>query len=203
MTTSRSRSPRVWRARRATRRAPDAALELLYQSSVARHTLHLVNTKFLNNQVPNAYKGGATKTHLPQAGSPAIDGGTNACPAFDQRGIARPRGAACDVGAVEVEPAPACPDKPDKPILVKPTNGKKAKGPNIALDWNDANCATSYDVIVKLGATNGPKKFKQVNLAISQATTSALTKGQTYYWRVTAKNANGSAKSVWWSFKVK
>jgi hypothetical protein len=36
------------------------------------------------------------------AGSPAIDAGDNAaCPAFDQRGVKRPQGNACDIGAVE------------------------------------------------------------------------------------------------------
>jgi hypothetical protein len=49
-----------------------------------------------------ADNGGPTQTHLPQAGSPAIDGGAG-CPSEDQRGINRPQGAACDIGAVEVE----------------------------------------------------------------------------------------------------
>ena len=48
-----------------------------------------------------ADNGGPTNTHLPLAGSPAIDGGGTGCPAGDQRGNARPAGLACDVGAVE------------------------------------------------------------------------------------------------------
>jgi hypothetical protein len=62
--------------------------------------------------------GGFTATKLPNAGSPAIDaipvgavGANNSrtplCPALgstDQRGVARPQGAACDIGAVEVQP---------------------------------------------------------------------------------------------------
>ncbi|MCI0575091.1 MAG: CSLREA domain-containing protein [Chloroflexi bacterium] len=56
---------------------------------------------------PLADNGGSTLTHLPLPGSPAIDGGTNTgCPDTDQRGQARPQGAACDVGAVEVETSP-------------------------------------------------------------------------------------------------
>jgi hypothetical protein len=40
---------------------------------------------------------------LPLNGSPAIDAGADdACPPFDPRGIARPQGAHCDIGAVEV-----------------------------------------------------------------------------------------------------
>jgi len=49
--------------------------------------------------------GGPTQTLLPQPGSALIEGGpASGCPATDQRGVARPRGGACDVGAVEVAP---------------------------------------------------------------------------------------------------
>ena len=55
---------------------------------------------------PLANNGGFTLTHLPAATSPAVDTGTNAdCPSPDQRGSMRPIGAACDVGAVEYNPA--------------------------------------------------------------------------------------------------
>jgi CSLREA domain-containing protein len=41
-------------------------------------------------------------THALAAGSPAIDAGDDAqCPATDQRGVVRPQGAHCDIGAVE------------------------------------------------------------------------------------------------------
>ena len=60
---------------------------------------------------PLADNGGPTRTHVPQAASPAVDaadpatpgsGGTS-CPDTDQRGVARPlpAGGRCDVGAVE------------------------------------------------------------------------------------------------------
>lgn len=52
--------------------------------------------------------GGPTDTILPLAGSPLIDGGDNTgCPLFDQRGVPRPFGPACDVGAVEITPPAA------------------------------------------------------------------------------------------------
>jgi hypothetical protein len=56
---------------------------------------------------PLAANGGPTPTRAPAGGSPAIDhGGTRAtgCPATDQRGVSRPQGPACDIGAVEVRP---------------------------------------------------------------------------------------------------
>ena len=52
-----------------------------------------------------ADNGGPTLTHALLAGSPAIDAADAAvCPATDQRGVTRPQGAGCDVGAYEVEP---------------------------------------------------------------------------------------------------
>ncbi len=44
--------------------------------------------------------GGTTQTVPLNSGSPAIDAGNN-CPATDQRGVARPIGPACDIGAYE------------------------------------------------------------------------------------------------------
>jgi large repetitive protein len=46
--------------------------------------------------------GGPTQTMLPEADSPAIDAGGTSCPSTDQRGIPRPQGGSCDIGAVEV-----------------------------------------------------------------------------------------------------
>jgi hypothetical protein len=44
--------------------------------------------------------GGPTPTHALLPGSPAIDT-SSACPATDQRGVTRPQGAGCDIGAFE------------------------------------------------------------------------------------------------------
>jgi predicted outer membrane repeat protein len=51
--------------------------------------------------------GGFTQTMALQAGSPAIDAGDNgACSPTDQRGIIRPQGAVCDIGAYEFDSGP-------------------------------------------------------------------------------------------------
>jgi CSLREA domain-containing protein len=57
---------------------------------------------------PLADNGGPTETHDLLPGSPAIDAGSPSCPppTTDQRGVTRPRGAACDIGAVEYVPEP-------------------------------------------------------------------------------------------------
>jgi len=55
-----------------------------------------------------ADNGGATQTHALVTDSPAIDAGDNAlCSddainSFDQRGVSRPQGSACDIGSFEV-----------------------------------------------------------------------------------------------------
>jgi hypothetical protein len=54
---------------------------------------------------PLTNNGGLTFTRRPVSTNPVIDNGTGAgCPPFDQRGVARPVGLACDVGAVEHVP---------------------------------------------------------------------------------------------------
>ncbi len=51
---------------------------------------------------PLQNNGGFTLTHALLTGSPAIDAGdNNGCPSTDQRGIARPQGLRCDIGAFE------------------------------------------------------------------------------------------------------
>ena len=51
---------------------------------------------------PLADNGGPTRTRGLQPGSPAIDAGDDvACMASDQRGVARPSGSSCDIGAYE------------------------------------------------------------------------------------------------------
>ena len=54
---------------------------------------------------PLADNGGGTLTHVPLPGSPVLNAvGDASCPATDQRGVARPQGTRCDIGAVEGRP---------------------------------------------------------------------------------------------------
>ncbi len=75
---------------------------------------------------PLADNGGATLTHALQPGSPALDAGANAsCPTTDQRGLPRPQGPNCDIGAVEGVPTTMPPLPTTRPyylgkILVRP-----------------------------------------------------------------------------------
>jgi hypothetical protein len=68
----------------------------------------LTNTNPMLNLLAN--NGGPTQTMALLPTSPAINAGgsgTNGCPTTDQRGVARPQGLACDIGAYEAPAAPA------------------------------------------------------------------------------------------------
>jgi hypothetical protein len=66
--------------------------------------------------------GGATLTHALVPGSPALDAAPvdANCPATDQRGVTRPQGAACDIGAVEgiAQPPPPPPQSTEHNFVV-------------------------------------------------------------------------------------
>lgn len=68
--------------------------------------------------------GGRTPTLPPLAGSPAIDSGSAALPATDQRGYPRLAGSAPDIGAVELGPVILVDDAGDSPAT--PTTLRKA-----------------------------------------------------------------------------
>jgi len=82
---------------------------------------------------------GATATHALLPGSPALDAGDDtACPTTDQRGVLRPQGTYCDIGAVEQEQ-----DNTDRLLYVSSTSsvmvgGLRANDEDI-LAYNHAN----------------------------------------------------------------
>jgi CSLREA domain-containing protein len=88
-------------------------------SSCAFGAPHLSNTSAALG--PLANNGGPTDTLLPTRGSAAIDAAIGCPPsADDQRGVGRPAGAACDIGAVERVPEAVGPGGPPPPDLVAP-----------------------------------------------------------------------------------
>lgn len=64
------------------------------------HATDLTNTNPLLGSLTD--NGGPTQTHTISPKSPAFNGGDNTgCPTTDQRGVKRPQGSACDIGAYE------------------------------------------------------------------------------------------------------
>jgi CSLREA domain-containing protein len=83
---------------------------------------------------PLADNGGTTQTHALRQGSDAVDAGNpaapgsggSACEAADQRGVNRPEGPRCDIGAFEREgggPAPGGPRCLGRPVTLDGTTG--------------------------------------------------------------------------------
>ena len=73
---------------------------------------------------PLGANGGPTQTRVPQAGSPLLDAIPAAACApgvtTDQRGVTRPQGGTCDIGAVEVAVEVASPTSVPIPLAVTP-----------------------------------------------------------------------------------
>ncbi|MCM1985259.1 choice-of-anchor Q domain-containing protein, partial [Lyngbya confervoides] len=61
----------------------------------------VLETPIEQNLAPLAFNGSSTQTHALLPNSPALDGASNTGSSTDQRGIARPQGAAADIGAFE------------------------------------------------------------------------------------------------------
>jgi CSLREA domain-containing protein len=80
-----------------------------------------------------ANNGGGTDTLALLEGSPALDAGTNAgCPPVDQRGVTRPQGPACDIGAFERAVAPPPPAAADLRLRIKPKPKRPVVGGKLA-----------------------------------------------------------------------
>jgi CSLREA domain-containing protein len=83
--------------------------------------------------------GGPTLTYALQLGSPAIDAGNGPCPATDQRGVARPQGGVCDIGAFEA-PAPVHQPQP-------PPSGGSTQPPPQAQQLPDPEAGETVNVV--------------------------------------------------------
>ena len=79
----------------------------------------LINTNAMLGLLAN--NGGPTQTHLPNAGSPAINAGSNTgVPPTDQRGVKRQLGTSMDIGAVESSYEISCPTITLSPATLPP-----------------------------------------------------------------------------------
>jgi CSLREA domain-containing protein len=116
---------------------------------------------------PLRFNGGPTRTRLPVTFSPVVNFIPGPCSVkTDQRGVARPVGGRCDVGAVEATPAPLCTavgasiaGTPGNDVLVGTPGGDviAGLGGNDAINGgggNDLICAGAGNDVVAGGAGN-------------------------------------------------
>lgn len=144
--------------------------------------------------------GGFTQTMALLPGSPAINAANDAkCPVIDQRGIVRPQGSHCDIGAFEYPQLKSV-------ILVAPLSGTLTSTLQPSLDWKDA-ISDVYQYQIQIAENN---KFSssivdETNIAVSTFTPPMnLFPGKLYYWRVKTFNSFGDASkwSTVWTFKT-
>lgn len=84
------------------------------------------------------------------------------------------------------------------PSSPSPASGATSVATSAALSWSAVSGATSYDVY--FGTASTPSLVGNVTAASYSPGT--LTAGATYYWKVIAKNAIGTAPSTVWSFST-
>ena len=114
-----------------------------------------------------ADNGGPTLTHALEAGSPALDSASSACPSTDQRGVSRPQGSSCDVGSFEREPGPAVEPAP----AIEPALKVTAPG-HTRLRINLQNLADADWKVEILKRENG--KYRTVRTARTQGTSDVV-----------------------------
>jgi predicted outer membrane repeat protein len=115
-----------------------------------------------NNPVLGALanNGGPTDTRLPLSGSPLIDAiPTTTCTSFgitvDQRGITRPQGTGCDIGAVEVGAAGTASLDVTKIVTGTAGNPVPATGYTFAVSCSDGTSGTLTVANATSGGTSG------------------------------------------------
>jgi hypothetical protein len=133
--------------------------------------------------------GGPTSTHVLQVGSPAIDAGDSAaCPATDQRGLARPDVAStqCDVGATEYYSTP--------PAITVPANiTTEATSSSGAVVTYSASATSSIAKVTSFGCTPASESTFPVGTTTVNCTATdsqGNTAGESFTVTVTAQKTS-------------
>jgi CSLREA domain-containing protein len=142
-----------------------------------------------------ADNGGPTDTEAPLLGSAAIDAGAD-CPNVDQRGVSRPRGGACEIGAYELA-APGVATAPAGSVgltsaVLAGTVDPSLRETSFRFEYGTTTGYGSLTPLQWAGTGNGAT-------AVSALLT-GLHPGTTYHFRVVATNADGTAEGADQSF---
>jgi CSLREA domain-containing protein len=137
--------------------------------------------------------GGPTHTQAVQPGSLVIDNGNTAdCPAADQRGVTRPQGSACDIGAFEVQPPVVSTNAATSLTQTAATlngtvtsNTLKASPASYHFEWG---ASTAYGNSTPSATTASGSGASTVSASLS-----GLTPNTTYHYRIDAINADGGS----------
>jgi CSLREA domain-containing protein len=143
---------------------------------------------------PLAQNGGPTETMRLQPGSPAIDqvpASGAGCPTSDQRGLARPSGVACDIGAYELV-TPAIANVEAGSISTTGATFSAtitANAPSAAVEFQ-------YGTTVAYGSSTTPQSTSGFSAAALTAQVSSLSPGTAYHFRVLVTSADGTSTSA-------
>jgi hypothetical protein len=140
---------------------------------------------------PLSDNGGPVATMTLEPGSPAIDAGTNTrCPAMDARGVLRPTGPACDIGAVEIATPEAKTGAASSLTAGAAVLNGSASNPDLssATARFEFGPTTAYGSNGPLQAISGAAVGAPVALSIS-----GLTPNTLYHFRLVVANAAGTA----------
>ena len=135
--------------------------------------------------------GGPTPTIPLLAGSPAIDAipaGDPSCTGSDQRGMPRPGGSACDIGAFELSP-------PKLSGVAAAATGPSAATVtgSITSNVSDATVSVHYGLTSGYGSlASGPSVPAATTPAAVTVPLTGLTPATTYHAEVVATNAEGT-----------
>jgi hypothetical protein len=140
---------------------------------------------------------GQTQTLAPLLDSPAVNKGAN-CLAKDQRGVARPQGAQCDIGAVELQGTP-----PPLVLITSPLPDATGVALQPVFTWGSTANTVTYKVTL-VQVSNGKTVIKAVVAATCSPTCSysvatagkTLKPGKQYLLKVQARNPFGKSKAA-------
>jgi hypothetical protein len=155
-----------------------------------RASSDLVNTSPLLG--PLADNGGPVETIALQPGSPGIgDGATIACPTTDARGVLRPAGAGCDVGAFEIAAPGATSGDASAVANTSAVLSGTASNPGLttALAFFEYGTTPSYGTTSPLRLVGATTADTHLDVPLA-----GLSPGTTYHFRIVVTNATGSAR---------
>lgn len=146
-----------------------------------------------------ANNGGPTDTILPGAASPVLDTGDGAnCTADDQRGVTRPQGAGCDVGAVERSTPGAfsgfAGSITTTGAVLQGTANTQGLAGTTHYEYGPSPSFGAVTPDVALAATVGSQA--------ATATIGGLAPGTTYYFALIVTTADGSVTAPATTFKT-
>lgn len=143
--------------------------------------------------------GGPAPTLALLAGSPAIDVTSALCEDTDQRGVTRPKGPACDAGAVERSLPTATTAKASSITSTRAKVAGSANGGQLVasyrFQYGKTRSYASQTPAVKLAASN--------SAAAARATLKGLKPNTTYHYRLVVTNPDGTARGADRTFKTK